>query len=43
MTKRLDGRKYQGVQNIDPKTLDEAGRRFGKGPGEEALTGVAHF
>lgn len=40
LTKRLAGRKYQAVQNIDPKTWDESARRFGKGPGEEALTGV---
>ncbi len=40
LTKRLAGRKYTAVQNIDPKTWDESARRFGKGPGEEALTGV---
>ena len=40
LTKRLGGRKYQAVQNIDPKTWDESARRFGKGPGEEALSGV---
>jgi aminobenzoyl-glutamate utilization protein B len=40
LTKRLAGRKYAAVQNIDPKTWDETARRFGKGPGEEALSGV---
>jgi aminobenzoyl-glutamate utilization protein B len=40
LTKRLDGRKYQAVMNIDPKSWDENARRFGKGPGEEALSGV---
>jgi hypothetical protein len=28
------------VLNLDPKSLDESGRRFGKGRGEEALTGI---
>ncbi len=40
LTKRLDGRKYVAVQNIDPKTWDETARRFRKGPSDEALTGV---
>jgi aminobenzoyl-glutamate utilization protein B len=38
--KRLDGRKYEGVLNMDPKTLDESARRFGKGPGEEIVTDI---
>jgi aminobenzoyl-glutamate utilization protein B len=36
LIRRLDGRKYQAVQNIEPKSWDESARRFGKGPGEEA-------
>ncbi len=40
LTKRLDGRKYKPVLNIDPKTLDETGKRFGKGQGEEIVTGI---
>jgi aminobenzoyl-glutamate utilization protein B len=40
LTRRLDGRKYRAVQNINPTTWDEAARRFGKGPGEEALSSV---
>jgi aminobenzoyl-glutamate utilization protein B len=39
LTKRLDGRKYAAVLNPEPKSADENARRFGKGPGEEALGG----
>ena len=38
--KRLDGRKYEGVLNVDAESGDETARRFGKGPGDEALSGV---
>jgi len=40
LTKRLDGRKYQAVQNIDPKSWDETAKRFGKSPGEEIVTDI---
>lgn len=40
LTKRLDGRKYKAVLNLDPKSLEEAGHRFGKGQGEEIVTGL---
>lgn len=40
LIRRLDGRQYKAVQNIDTTTWDETSRRFGKGPGEEALSGI---
>ena len=37
--KRLAGRKYEAVLNIDPTTWVVA-KRFCKGPGEEYITGM---
>lgn len=37
---RLDGRKYVAVLDVDPKSDDETALRFGKGTGEEALSGI---
>jgi aminobenzoyl-glutamate utilization protein B len=38
--KRLDGRKYVGVLSLDLTGDDEVARRFGKAPGDEALSEV---
>jgi aminobenzoyl-glutamate utilization protein B len=40
LQKRLNGRKYTATLNGDPQTVDESARRFGKGPGEEAISGI---
>jgi aminobenzoyl-glutamate utilization protein B len=37
---RLDGREYVAVLDVDPKSDDETALRFGKGTGEEALSGI---
>jgi aminobenzoyl-glutamate utilization protein B len=40
LQRRLAGRKYSPVLNYDPAAEGEASKRFGKGPGEEAVGGV---